>query len=81
MVTKYWSDVAGTGASNTELRLEEMVAALGLVKYKDIEIKLFQTEIDGIVFGLVADDKSGLINSQPGSLISFQEPWNGEYYT
>lgn len=62
-------------------KLAELIAGLGNVRYQDIEIKLFQTMIDGTVFGLVPDEETETINLQPSSTISFQEPWDGEYYT
>lgn len=62
-------------------RLEKMVNALGKIKFKNIAIKLFQTEIDGIVFGLIPNEEYELINLEPSATISFQEPWDGEYYT
>jgi hypothetical protein len=62
-------------------KLEEWVSELGEVTYCDIEIKLFQTIIDGLTFGLIPNIEFNMIDLQPGSLISFQEPWDGEYYT
>lgn len=61
--------------------IEVMIAALGEVTYQDIEVKPFQTVIDGFTFGLVVDEENETINLQPSSTISFQEPWDGEYYT
>jgi formate hydrogenlyase regulatory protein HycA len=57
------------------------MAGLGFIQYRDIAIKLFQTTIDGIVFGLIPDQKTESIILEPSSTISFQEPWDGEYYT
>jgi formate hydrogenlyase regulatory protein HycA len=62
-----------------ENQIEEWVAELGETDYGDIEVKLFQTVIDGFIFGLIPEDES--IDLQPSSMILFQEPWNGEYYT
>jgi len=62
-------------------KLEEMVADLGDFEFQDIEIKIFQTKIDDIIFGLVVDEETEMINLQPSSTISFLEPWDGEYYT
>ena len=64
-----------------ENKLEEWVAELGEFEYCDIEVKLFQIEIDGFIFGLVPDEEFNSIVLQPSSTISFQEPWDGEYYT
>ncbi|MET6996858.1 hypothetical protein [Chitinophaga defluvii] len=61
--------------------LDEWVSELGEVEYNDIEVKLFQTEIDGHIFGLIQDEEYDAISLEPSSLISFMEPWDGEYYT
>ena len=79
--TKHWSSDSSTGPEMSSLKLEELVATLGDVEYKDISIKLFKTTIDEIVFGLIPDEENGSIELQPSSTISFQEPWDGEYYT
>lgn len=62
-------------------KLEEMVGSLGPITFEDIEVRLFQVTIDGIVFGLIPDKDYDMINLEPSSTISFQEPWNGSYYT
>jgi len=62
-------------------KLEEWVEELGDIEFADIEVKLFQVTIDGITFGLVPDKETESIELQPSSTISFQEPWDGEYYT
>lgn len=62
-------------------KLAEMVGSLGPVTYGDIEIRLFQVIIDGIVFGLIPDKDYDMINLEPSSTISFQEPWDGSYDT
>lgn len=48
---------------------------------EDIEIKPFRLEIDGHVFGLIPDPERESLHLQPGSSITFMEPWDGEYYT
>jgi formate hydrogenlyase regulatory protein HycA len=73
--------VAETKGFPLDHYLKTMVNELGDITYKDIEIKLFQTTIDGITFGLIVDKETEMINLQPSSTISFQEPWDGEYYT
>jgi formate hydrogenlyase regulatory protein HycA len=83
LATKHWDagltiDIAG---KSLEEKLQEFVSELGDTAFKDIEVKLFQTEIDGITFGLIPDEESEMIHLQPTSKISFQEPWDGEYYT
>jgi hypothetical protein len=61
--------------------LDQWTSELGEVVYDDIEVKLFQTEIDGYVFGLIPKKEFDSISLEPSSLISFQEPWDGEYCT
>ena len=80
--TRYCSSLTSE-SSEQELsgELAKMVAELGDFEFHDIEIKLFQTKIDNITFGLIVDEVSGTINLQPSSTISFQEPWDGGYYT
>jgi hypothetical protein len=60
-----------------ENQIEEWIGELGKVEHQDIEIRLFQTMIDGFIFGLVPNEEFKSITSQSNS---FQEPWNGEYY-
>jgi formate hydrogenlyase regulatory protein HycA len=64
-----------------------MVAALGEVEYADIEIELFQVEIDGGIFGLVdvSQPEAGpefaeRVQLWPTGLL-FHPPWDGEYDT
>lgn len=80
--TRHWSALT-SDISDLLLddKLEEIIKELGTLDFRDIEIKIFQTELDNITFGLVVDDESEVINLQPSSTISFQEPWDGEYYT
>jgi hypothetical protein len=79
--TTHWSDDGTVGPEMCSFKLEELVATLGDVEYKDIAIKLFKTTIDGIVFGLIPDIQNESIELQPSSTIAFQEPWDGEYCT
>lgn len=79
--TKYWSNANSFNPALTSSKLQELVVELGDVEYKDIQVKLFQTTIDGIVFGLVPDEESETIELQPSSTIAFHEPWDGEYDT
>ena len=64
-----------------ENQIEEWVAELGDVEYCDIEVRLFQVVIDGFIFGLIPNEEFESIDLQPSSVISFQEPWDGEYDT
>lgn len=61
--------------------LEKWLKELGSVYFSDINIKLFNVNIEGVTFGLIPDVESGTIELQPSSTISFQAPWDGEYYT
>lgn len=79
--TKQWSNSDSFNPALTSTKLEEFVAELGQVEYKDIQVKLFQTKIDGVVFGLVPDEEIESIELQPSSTIAFHEPWDGEYDT
>jgi len=82
LATNYFTAMATeTDEQELEDKLRAMVAELGGVDFQDIEIKIFQTQLDNITFGLIVDEETGMINLEPGSTISFQEPWDGEYYT
>lgn len=66
-------------------KLDEMTAELGEVEFADIEIELFQVEIDGEVFGLVdvSEPEEGpafaeRVEMRPGGLL-FHPPWDGGY--
>jgi hypothetical protein len=90
--SEHWS--AGTTAdgerevcTRARAKLEEMVASLGAVEWADIEIGLFQVEIDGRVFGLVdvSEPEEGpefadRVAMLPGDLL-FHAPWDGNYQT
>ena len=62
-------------------KIEEWLSELGEFTYCDIEIKLFQTIIDGFTFGLIPNKECSMIELEPSNTIAFQEPWDGEYYT
>lgn len=77
----------GGAIERASAKLDEMVAALGEVEYADIEIGLFQVEIDGTVFGLVdvsrpeeGPEFADRVAMMPGDLL-FHPPWNGSYDT
>lgn len=81
--TDHW--YAGTTSETDETvireRLEQMIRELGQTTFSDIEVKPFQTIIDGIVFGLVPNEEEETVDLEPSSTISFHEPWDGEYDT
>ncbi|EAQ78293.1 hypothetical protein DSM3645_18191 [Blastopirellula marina DSM 3645] len=75
--------VFGSDASPIDLQ-KKMDAFLGeLESYRlgDIRVQLFQVEIDGNTFGLVASEKTQSVNLEPGPILTFMGPWDGEYYT
>jgi formate hydrogenlyase regulatory protein HycA len=81
--TNHWCAGVTSQADPSTMRtkLDEMIAELGRFEFSDIEVKPFQTVIDGVVFGLVPDEEHETVELEPSSTISFQEPWDGEYYT
>ena len=81
--TKHWyaGTTSETKDSKTEEKLQQMVSELGPVEFQDIEVKPFQTKIDGFIFGLVPNEEYESVDLEPSSTISFQEPWDGEYDT
>ncbi|MDQ8209670.1 hypothetical protein QEH52_19280 [Coraliomargarita sp. SDUM461003] len=80
---KHWS--GGTTAElnhqEKQKKKDEFLTSLGKFELCDISVKLFQTTIDGVVFGLVPSEKNEAVDLQPSSTIQFTEPWDGEYYT
>ncbi|MFK7772968.1 MAG: hypothetical protein AB8F94_12555 [Saprospiraceae bacterium] len=62
-------------------KLEEMVGELGEIEFCNIEVKPFQIEIDGSLFGLIPNKESEMIELQPSNTIAFGEPWDGDYNT
>jgi hypothetical protein len=76
---------AGASAnSNREVMantLEKWIDELGNWEFSDISVKPFQVNIDGFVFGLLFDNETNFVNLMPGKVISFYEPWDGEYWT
>lgn len=83
METKHWLGGTTNQVSDSVLyaKLEEMVSKLGEVSYEDIEVKLFQTIIDGVTFGLIPETEYGFIELEPNSTIAFSKPWDGSYST
>jgi hypothetical protein len=58
-----------------------LLALLDDCSFGDIVIQPFRLEIDGHVFGLIADSEQDIVHLEPGSSITFMEPWDGEYHT
>ena len=47
----------------------------------DIRVHPFEVDIDGKIFGLVYSEETQSVDLEPGPLITFAPPWDGEYYT
>ncbi|GAO41404.1 hypothetical protein [Flavihumibacter petaseus] len=81
--TKHW--LGGTTKQVTDrmmfAHLAGMVEALGEIHYGNIIVRLFETEIDGVTFGLIPETQFGFIELQPNSTIAFAAPWDGSYDT
>ena len=67
--------------SATEEVIDALLTGLGPHKFSDICVAPFQVAFDGYLFGLIPDVQRGTIQLEPGSMIVFMEPWDGEYYT
>ena len=67
-----------------QAKLDQMIVALGKVKYGDVKVGLFQVQIDGHTFGLVdasePEEDYVSIHLLPNDL-AFFEPWDGTYDT
>lgn len=61
--------------------VRQLLEGLGPHEFRDIFVAPFQVPFDGRVFGLLPDSERGTITLEPGSMITFMEPWDGEYYT
>jgi formate hydrogenlyase regulatory protein HycA len=81
--TDHWyaGTVSETNDSIMTERLEQMISSLGQIELGDIEVKPFEITIDGYKFGLIPNEEYKTIDLEPGSQISFHEPWDGEYDT
>ena len=79
--TEHWVSSDSFNEGITSMKLAELIDGLGDIKFRNIKVKLFQTTIDGIVFGLVPDEENETVELQPSSTIAFQSPWDGEYDT
>ena len=65
---------------------EQHLASLGRVKYGNISVRPFQLLHDRVAFGLIASEqptkagrRSWQVSLQPGSIVTFRPPWNGDY--
>ena len=89
-VALYCFDSAGLLARHKIVRprsfeIDETVNALleelGPHHFTDICVSPFEVTFDGLRFGLIPDSQHGTNTLQPGSINTFMEPWDGEYYT
>ncbi len=78
---KYWSTEKDRERQSVWKEMEKLVAELGQVTFCNIEVETFEINIDGIKCGLIPNKESVSIDLFPSNTISFQEPWDGEYYT
>jgi hypothetical protein len=65
---------------------EQHLAGLGRVKYGNISVRPFQVQHQGTAFGLIASEQasktgrtSWQVALQPGPVVTFRPPWNGDY--
>ncbi len=74
----------GTRAESDEDELSSelliKIAELGEVEYTDVEVRLFQTYIEGFMFGFEVDQEAETVTLMPSNIM-FMEPWDGGYYT
>lgn len=58
------------------------LAELGEYELEPIEVAPFSTEIDGVVFGFIAQEFEGMwsVHVEPGNFIAYYEPWDGLEY-
>ncbi|WP_298484189.1 hypothetical protein [uncultured Maribacter sp.] len=78
---KYWSTEKDSETQSVWEEMEKLVAELRQVTLCNIEVETFEINIDGIKCGLIPNEESVSIDLFPSNTISFQEPWDGEYYT
>lgn len=65
----------------TEESISGLLGELGEYEFTDICVAPFEVPFEGQLFGLVPDAANSTITLEPGSMITFTEPWDGEYYT
>lgn len=77
----YWSTNDENERYSVYEKLVGLISKLGPITYCDVELETFEVTIDGIKCGLIPDEENVSIELYPSNTISFQEPWDGEYYT
>lgn len=78
---KYWKGTNLTDIHEPWYKIDEFVKELRSVKFCNISVELFELTIDNEKFGLIANHEFDCVNAQPSSILSFYEPWDGEYFT
>jgi formate hydrogenlyase regulatory protein HycA len=78
---RYWSTDIDIDRHKTTNQLEKMVSELGQVTFCDIEVETFEINIDGTKCGLIRNEETESVDLYPSNTISFQKPWDGEYFT
>ena len=75
--------ILGKDASQDEIQIEKNGFLSELEQYQlcDIRVHPFEVKIDGVTFGLLYSEETQSVNLEPGPLITFMAPWDGEYYT
>ena len=73
--------IVGPLASGTEATVDALLSDLGSHEFGDICVAPFQVTFDGRIFGLIPNLEHGTIQLEPGAMLTFMEPWDGEYYT
>ena len=58
-----------------------LLGELSLVRLSDIAVKPFSVDINCVPFWLIYSEETGSVDLEPGPLIAFMPPWDGEYYT
>jgi len=78
---KYWSTDIDSERHKTTENIEKLVAELGKITFCNVELETFEVIINGIKCGLIPNYEFNTIDLCPSNTISFQEPWDGEYFT
>jgi hypothetical protein len=75
--------ILGKDATQDEIQIEkdDFLGELEPYQLCDICVQPFEVRIDGITFGLLYSEETDSVNLEPGPLITFMAPWDGEYYT
>ncbi len=73
----------GIPASEEEVEIVKNGFLSELEPYRlcDIRVQLFEVDIDSITFGLLYSEETESVDLEPRALITFTEPWDGEYNT